>query len=115
MEIRLNESALQRLLSDPNGPVGQHMRRLAEDVAEQARQNAPVDSGRLRDSITVESSGDGGFEVRANAPYAGIVERNTGFLTNATRQVLGANALEEFVRGAAEQARKEVRRSQRRS
>ena len=118
MNVRLNEAALQRLLSDPNGPVGQHMRRVGEQVAEQARQNAPEDTGRLKNSITVDVRRDAQglrAEVRADAPYAGIVERHTGFLTNAAQQVLGKGALREFVRGAGEQARREVRQSQRRS
>ena len=92
--------------------------RLAEQVAEQARQQVPVDSGRLRDSITVEMGSDAQglwAEVRADTPYAGIVERRTAFLTNAAQQVLGTNAVREFVRGATEQARREVRQSQRRS
>ena len=118
MSIRLNENALAHLLESEHGPVGQHLRRLAEDVAEQARQNAPEDTGRLKNSITVDVRRDAQglrAEVRADTPYAGVVERHTGFLTDAARQVLGTNALREFVRGATEQARREVRQSQRRN
>ena len=118
MSIRLNENALKHLLESEHGPVGQHLRRLAEDVAEQARQNAPEDTGRLKNSIRVEVCRHAqGFRpyVRADTPYAGIVERHTGFLTNAAQQVLGTGALREFIRGAAEQGRREVRKSQRRS
>ena len=118
MDVRLNDAALRHLLDDEHGPVGQHLRRVAERVAEQARQNAPVDSGRLRDSITVEVGSDAQglrAQVRADTPYAAIVESRTGFLTNAAQQVLGTNAVREFVRGATEQARREVGKTQRRS
>ena len=118
VSVRLNENALEHLLESEHGPVGQHLRRLAEDAAEQARQNAPEDTGRLKNSITVDVRRDAQglrAEVRADTPYAGVVERRTGFLTDAARQVLGTNALREFVRGATEQARREVRQSQRRN
>jgi hypothetical protein len=118
MNVSLNEAALRHLLESEEGPVGQHLRRVAEEVAERARQQVPVDSGRLRDSITVEVGRDAQglrAEVRADTPYAGVVERRTGFLTNAAQQVLGTNAVREFVRGATEQAGREVRQSQRRN
>ena len=47
----------------------------AESVANDAKDLAPVDSGRLRASIAVAPtlSGDG-YAVTASAPYAGLVE-----------------------------------------
>lgn len=49
---------------------------LAEDVAAEARTRAPVRTGELRDSITVQE-GDGGVQVVAAAPYAAYVELGT--------------------------------------
>jgi hypothetical protein len=58
-------------------------------------------AGRLRDSITVEVGSDAQgvvAVVKATAPYANIIEERTGFLTDAAREVLGSNAVREFVR-----------------
>jgi HK97 gp10 family phage protein len=49
---------------------------LAEDVAAEARSNAPVRTGHLRDSISVEVDGDTVI-VQASADYAGYVELGT--------------------------------------
>lgn len=48
----------------------------AKAVAEDARADAPVDTGRLRSSITSEMDGDTAI-VRATAPYAVYVELGT--------------------------------------
>lgn len=49
---------------------------LAGEIAEAAKALAPVRTGRLRDSITVEAS-EPGAEVQALAPYSGWVEYGT--------------------------------------
>jgi HK97 gp10 family phage protein len=53
---------------------------LGEEVAQKARELAPVDTGALRDSITSELVGGGGpaeAQIVANVPYAGFVEFGT--------------------------------------
>lgn len=49
----------------------------AEQVAEDARNLAPVDTGELRDSIGVVKTDDLRYEVVAIAPYAADVELGT--------------------------------------
>lgn len=49
---------------------------LAEDVAAEARQNVPVRTGALRDSITVNDEGDT-VSVSADAGHALYVELGT--------------------------------------
>lgn len=48
----------------------------AETVAEQARSVCPVDTGALRDSITVTQNG-AAAEISANTDYAAFVEFGT--------------------------------------
>lgn len=52
-------------------------RKAAEEAAQVARSNAPVDSGELRESIHVEETDDG-YAVVAEAPHAAFVEFGTG-------------------------------------
>lgn len=51
--------------------------KLAEDIAADARRNAPVDTGRLRNSIEVVPVDDKTVSVVATAPYAAHVELGT--------------------------------------
>lgn len=46
------QAALAALLSGPQGAVAKHMLQLAQRVERRAKQLAPVDTGRLRASIT---------------------------------------------------------------
>lgn len=49
-----NLAAIEELLTGPTGPVSRFVREFADEVADLAREFAPVDeSGRLRDSIKV--------------------------------------------------------------
>lgn len=45
--------AIDELLTGPGGPVLQHVRRFAEDVALKAREHAPAEGGLLRESIEI--------------------------------------------------------------
>jgi HK97 gp10 family phage protein len=49
----------------------------AVECMERARENAPVRTGRLRESITVSRHGKLAYVVEASAPYAGYVEFGT--------------------------------------
>ena len=48
----------------------------SEAVADEARAMCPVDTGKLKSSITV-SAGDDGAQISANADYAAYVEFGT--------------------------------------
>lgn len=77
----VHESAVDRVDTEPL------MRRLAGEIAEDAKRLAPVRTGRLRDSIHVAEVSDTHAIVQADprnpdadaedAPYAGFVEYGT--------------------------------------
>ncbi len=58
VRLRFFEGPLQALLTGPSGPVAQEIAKRGEFVASTARTLAPVDTGRLRSSITTEMSRD---------------------------------------------------------
>lgn len=51
--------------------------RIAEEIAQDAKRFAPVDTGFLRSSIQATPAENGKATVRAGAPYAGFVEMGT--------------------------------------
>lgn len=58
--------------------VVREVRRAALEVQAGAKQRAPVDTGRLRNSIAVEISAEGtSAQVGSNVEYAGYVEHGT--------------------------------------
>lgn len=77
---RLDRAALDRLLHSPDGPVGKDLLRRVVRVETAAKRHAPVDTGRLRSSIThaVERDSRGlvGL-VGTNVEYAPHVEFGT--------------------------------------
>lgn len=54
--------------------------RLADDIADDARRNAPVDTGELRSSISANPVTDNSITVTASADYAGYVELGTRYM-----------------------------------
>ncbi len=69
VRITVNEAALQRLLTSPDGEVARAVRRVAENTANIARATAPVDNGQLRSSIRVEMRyGDGQVKAWVYTP-----------------------------------------------
>jgi HK97 gp10 family phage protein len=67
---------------------------VTQEIADQARQHAPVKTGALRDSITVETDSESGkSSVRVGVPYAGFQEYGTSkmaahpFLTPAVEAI----------------------------
>lgn len=60
-----DQAALKELFDSADGPTGKMLKRAGIKVQGRAKQLAPVDTGRLRASITEELSRDGG----------GLVER----------------------------------------
>lgn len=60
-----------------NGPINRFLDRGAIYIQSQARGNAPVDTGRLRNSIGVEEPSDRQRIIGANTDYAEYVETGT--------------------------------------
>lgn len=77
-----DHAALDRLLEGPNGPVAKDLARRAVKVEATAKRLAPVDTGRLRSSITHEVTTDSKGLVAfvgTNVEYAIFVELGTRF------------------------------------
>ena len=87
VRVRLYPSKLNRVLNDPNGPVGRDLTRRAIRVQAAAKQNASgrpgpnVITGRLRSSIywKLDQGGDRGLRafIGSDVEYAGYVELGT--------------------------------------
>ena len=60
-----------------NGPIGRFLDRGAIYIQSRARENAPVDTGRLRGSIGIDAPSDRMREIGANTDYAEYVEKGT--------------------------------------
>lgn len=72
------EEAIAKLTpARANGPIGRFLDRGATCIQSRARENAPVDTGRLRGSIGVESPSDRQRIIGANTEYAEYVETGT--------------------------------------
>lgn len=59
MSLEINGAALQELFVSPNGDVAKDLQRRALQVERSAKGLCPVDTGRLRSSITNELTEDG--------------------------------------------------------
>lgn len=102
VEVRLNLARLRRVIAGEKAAIDRGVEKGAEQIAELARQLAPVDTGALRESIHVEPAENGVVRVVASVPYAVYVEYGTArmaaqpFLTPATQHtnVLAAIAIE---------------------
>lgn len=90
--------AINRLVNSPDGPVARELARRAVQVDRRAKQLAPVDTGRLRSSISwrLGSDGKGLFAlVGTDVHYAPYVELGTSRM-----------AAQPFLRPALEAAKK---------
>ena len=80
--VKRNQAARNFLLRDPNGPVGQDLRRRAERVVSAAKVLCPVKDGRLRGSIDrtepMLKSGGLVIEVGTNVEYSMAVHEGSG-------------------------------------
>lgn len=80
--IRFDQAALDRVLNGTNGPVARDLLRRTIRVESAAKRLAPVDTGRLRSSITHslerDSRGLVGF-VGTNVEYAIYQEFGTRY------------------------------------
>lgn len=78
--VRFDQGAIDSLLNGPDGPVGRDLLKRAIRVESAAKRACPVDTGRLRSSIThaVEQDGRGLVAiVGTNVEYALPVELGT--------------------------------------
>lgn len=78
--VVFDRAALDALLNSADGPVAKHLTKLAVRVERRAKHLAPVDTGRLRASVTNELGRDGrGLVVRVgtNVHYAPHLEYGT--------------------------------------
>lgn len=79
--INFDDGELARLLESPEGPVAKDLLRRGNRVETAAARLCPVESGRLRSSISHELDRDErGLVVRigTNVEYARFVEEGTG-------------------------------------
>lgn len=79
--IVYNDSELQALLTSPSGPVVRDLMRRGQAVENRAKMLCPVDTGRLRASITHELRQEEGLpvvRVGTNVNYAVFVHEGTG-------------------------------------
>lgn len=98
MALRWFANEARFLLASTHGPVGRHLARIAIRVETAAKARCPVDTGRLRSSITwrieVDSKGVVAI-VGTNVEYAVFVHGGTRymsgrpFLVEGLKQVLG--------------------------
>lgn len=80
MTVRLYPDAVDQLLASEDGPVGQDLLRRAVRVESAAKRACPVDTGRLRASITHDLERDSKglvAMVGTNVDYAPHVEFGT--------------------------------------
>ena len=78
--VVFDEAALTELFESPEGPSGKYLKRKGLQVQRRAKQFAPVDTGRLRASITEElARDDGGLVERigSDVSYAAFQEFGT--------------------------------------
>lgn len=94
--VALDPSAIKTLLSGPSGPVYQDMRRRANKVTNLARRLAPVDTARLKTSISYEMGTVGQSviaRVGTNVKYGlyiheGTANAGTGYIYPKSARVL---------------------------
>lgn len=91
----LNDRALSQLLESPQGGVGRELYRRGTRVQARARQLCPVDTGRLRSSITVEITSSRNrlaCRVGTNVRYARLVHDGTGIYGPRSRPITPTHA-----------------------
>lgn len=78
--VRFDEGALDALFDSPSGEVAKDLKRRSTQVTRAAKRACPVDTGRLRSSITDEVGADAGglvARIGTNVNYAIFVELGT--------------------------------------
>jgi hypothetical protein len=81
ISVRIDRAGIERELFGPGGQVYRHITELGEQVQKEARRLAPVDNGRLRNSIDLDVRRTPGHitaTVGSPLEYAIYQERGTG-------------------------------------
>lgn len=81
--VKFDDAAVRRLFEGPDGVVAKGLAKKAVQVERTAKRLCPVDTGRLRSSITwsLEQDGRGLYAlVGTNVVYAAYVEFGTRFM-----------------------------------
>ena len=73
--IRVNLSAYNNFI---NQTVQPYLLKKANEIANEAKSNAPEGSGELKNSIVVERKLGGRVSIEVKAPHAGFVHQGTG-------------------------------------
>jgi HK97 gp10 family phage protein len=97
-DFRFNEREMDDLFESTDGPVAKELTRISVRVERGAKRLCPVDTGRLRASIThsLERDSQGLVaKVGTNVDYAGYVELGT---SRAPAQPFLRPALAEVIR-----------------
>lgn len=79
-DIVFDQAALAELFDSSDGPAGKELARRSIRVERRAKQLAPVDTGRLRSSVTHELGRNGGelaARIGTNVEYAPYLELGT--------------------------------------
>lgn len=79
--LRLDEAAVNRMMTSPEGPLYRYLLQKGLLVEAEAKRRCPVDTGRLRSSITTEMFVEDGAPVArvgTNVEYAAFIEFGTG-------------------------------------
>lgn len=79
--VQFDDDALAELFGSANGPAGKYLKRQGLKVQRRAKRNCPVDTGRLRSSITeaLGTDSQGLVErIGTDVEYAAYVELGTG-------------------------------------
>jgi HK97 gp10 family phage protein len=80
-----NQAELERLLRSQSGPTVRDLIRRARQVENRAKQLCPVDTGRLRSSITqtppIVSGSYVTIQVGTNVEYGAYLEYGTRFMS----------------------------------
>lgn len=81
--VRLDAAAIQELLTSESGPIGKDLLRRTIKVEGQAKRLCPVDTGRLRASVThaLERDDQGLYGiVGTDVRYAPYIELGTRYM-----------------------------------
>jgi len=84
VSYKIDRAAIEQLLVSPQGPVAREIALIAQEVVNLAKLLVPVDTGRLRSSITFVMGTANGLvfaEVGTNVDYAPHVEFGTKFMS----------------------------------
>lgn len=82
VEGRIDPALLKRAIEESTGPVMRELTKVAVRVSAEAKRLCPVDTGRLRNSITfgVDADSQGPYAViGTNVEYAPYVEFGTRY------------------------------------